>query len=59
MEKYDLAAAIRLYETVGFQLTRLDELGLKNYYARADVLMKLDLANVLLQMRPATGIFLA
>jgi len=41
-----LAAAIRLYETAGFQRTRIDELGLENYYARADVLMKLDLANV-------------
>lgn len=41
-----LATAIRLYETAGFQRTRTDELGLENYYARADVLMKLDLANV-------------
>ena len=41
-----LAAAIRLYETAGFQRTLIDELGLENYYARADVLMKLDLANV-------------
>jgi GNAT superfamily N-acetyltransferase len=41
-----LAAAIRLYENAGFQRTRSDELGLENYYARADVLMKLDLASV-------------
>ena len=39
-----LAAAIRLYEATGFQRTSIDELGLENYYARADTLMKLNLS---------------
>jgi putative acetyltransferase len=38
-----LEAAIRLYEQAGFERTTLEELHLENYYARADVLMKLPL----------------
>ncbi|MFB2585865.1 GNAT family N-acetyltransferase [Herbiconiux liukaitaii] len=40
-----LAPAIRLYEAAGFERTSIDSLGLHDYYARADVLMKLDLAS--------------
>jgi GNAT superfamily N-acetyltransferase len=38
-----LGPAIRLYEAAGFERTIIDDLGLENYYARADVLMKFAL----------------
>lgn len=38
-----LAPAIRLYERAGFTRTTVEDLGLRDYYARADILMKLDL----------------
>ncbi|GAA4682592.1 hypothetical protein GCM10025780_30200 [Frondihabitans cladoniiphilus] len=41
-----LSAAIRLYEAAGFQRTSIAELGLEDYYARADTLMKLELATL-------------
>lgn len=40
-----LVPAIRLYEEAGFQRTTIDDLGLTDYYARADILMKLELAH--------------
>jgi GNAT superfamily N-acetyltransferase len=39
-----LEAAIRLYEQAGFTPTTLEDLELTDYYARADLLMKLQLA---------------
>lgn len=38
-----LGHAIHLYEAAGFQRTSIADLGLHNYYARADTLMKLEI----------------